>query len=115
MEQPRIRRVPVGEPPDVWFKLAADSERIQLDTPFGQLSIVRAVWTPKLLYWGGLAGMVGGVLWILLILLPHLNYVINYGPGTEFVIGEESFINTVSTYLDRSLLALPLALFFVGL
>jgi hypothetical protein len=116
MEHRKVRRVQFVEPRDVWLRVTADSEWIQLDTVFGRWSISRAVWTPRLLYWGGWSGTVGGVLWMALILLPYLDYIIRihsvYGP---FSFEVEHVIDTISSYLNTSLLALPLALFLVGL
>src|SRR5438876_12257829 len=68
MEQPRIRRVPVVEPADVWFRVTTGIDKIKIETLAGTWIIVPSTWTPGLIHWGGFAAILGGVLWSLIIL-----------------------------------------------
>src|SRR6266487_1468974 len=114
----KLRRIPIAdaERPDVWFRVTANTEWVQFDTLLGRWSASRSVLSPRLFYWGGLAGMIGGALWIVLILVPHLGYATReYSFYFALSYEVRNFIDTVSSYLGLSLLALPLTFFLVGL
>ena len=115
MEQRKLRRIPVAkaQPWDIWFRAMADREWIQLDTLFGRWSISRPVWTPRLLprllYWGGLASIVGGVLWMLLFLLLGLGWSLIHS------LQLWRLNDLIALIYDVRWLAIPLPLFLVGL
>jgi hypothetical protein len=104
MEQHRLRRVPVatkGPRRDVWFRVTGDSESIHLDTLFGRRSFSVAFWRAQLARWGGFAGIVGGVLWIIYSLLA----------GLEILMMDFNWYHLdplgITLFLDSQLLAFP--------
>jgi hypothetical protein len=115
MEQHRLKRVPAatrGPRRDVWFRVTGNSEWIHLETLFGQRTISRAVWTPRLLRWSGLASIVGGVLWFTLIFVTHLSYVIL--ENSDFLTATWRLVSMIYGSLDLDWLVVPLLLFLVG-
>src|SRR3954447_22270245 len=98
------------EPDDVWFNVRFSELNLHLNTAFGAWSIPLSVLRSLLAHWGGIAGMVGGVLWMALFALLQLHDTILYAEHpSEGWLGSTSFeIFQILSVLDIRLLGAPL-------
>src|SRR5437016_3749721 len=102
MEQPRISGKPSVEPTGARFRVTTGTGRIEIETPVGAWTTAYSAWAPGLIRRGGIAAILGGVLWILVVLslewqtlhwqyafnasLPlRLDYFLDYNVNSHFL------------------------------
>lgn len=118
MEHRTFRIENIEEPSDVWFRFTLDPQRLYIYTLLGSFSISRLGLTRNCIRFGGIACMLGGVLWMMLFLLAQLDWYW-YWDLPYLYLDTSSEVRWVVTnllsYASERLLIIPMLLFMVGL